>query len=195
MSLIKPNKVIIPNDYKEIILDEQSGSSFSLTETNITVYSPSLESLSSKMSYVAEVYYKCNESDYIPVTSIDDDFFIYTIGFEIFFDKNVVSKYRFFRFYLTPNIIIKNGSDKTINPKSMKVYMNLKIIIDSETTFTTTFQRSLPENNMLGVPVGHYLLLRNTEFTFIFDSLNGTITDEAPDVFGRVMDMNPTNPV
>ena len=178
---IKPNKVIIPNDYKEIILNVQSGSSFSIMKTTITVSSPSIASLSPKMSYVAEVYYKCTEAE-IPCTlaSLDSNS-IYPIEFKIFFDKNVVSKYRFFRIYLTPNIIVKNASDES---DAMRVYMTLNIIIDSETTFTTTFRRSL--NNLVAILPGGYLNLRNTEFTFIFDSLTGTITDEAPDIFGTI---------
>jgi hypothetical protein len=179
---IKYNKVIIPNDYTEKILDVSSGDSFNQTNSSVTVDLSSLENLSPKMSYVAEVYYKCNESNYTPVTLItDDDFLKYNITFEIILDKNTVSKYRFFRFYLTPNVSIKNMNDEG---KSMRVYMDLKFIIDSETIFTTTFQRLLSKNE---VQLDYHLLLKNTEFTFTFDSLNGTITDEAPDKFGTIM--------
>lgn len=215
---IKLNKVIIPNDYKEIILDETNGDSFAnATSLGLNAIAINLENLnlSPKMSYVAEVNYICELATYTEIYGDKDGNRFYKIlKFNIFIDKNTASKYRFFRFSLSPNIDIYNdtkyltggtntdtGQPSIIsNPSPMGVKMKLNIVInDSELIiFSKTFERSLIEYEGEDdgvIETGQGLLMSGRSsmggvyfktFKFIFDSLNGTITDETPDVFGSI---------
>lgn len=210
---IKLNKVIIPNDYKEIILDEPNGDALGKDATlgdllgnleAITINLSNLD-LSPKMSYVAEVKYICESATYTEIYGNPNGNRIYrTLQFNIDLDKNTASKYRFFRFYLSPNIDIYNDT-KNISgissPSPMGVKMQLNINIkDSELIiFTKTFERSLikyvGEDDGV-IELGQGLLMSGSgigiffkTFKFIFDSLTGTITDEAPDVFGSITEI------
>lgn len=195
---IKLNKVIIPNDYTEIILDETNGDLGNLKV--ITINLSNLD-LSPKMSYVAEVKYMCESATYTEIYGKTDGSRIYRIlKFNIVLDKNTACKYRFFRFYLSPNIDIYNNTkyiSGVSNPSPMGVKMQLNIDIkDSELIIVSkTFERSLIE--YVGeddgvIEPGQGLLMSGSgslffrTFKFIFDSLNGTITDETPDVFGSI---------
>lgn len=211
---IKSNKVIIPNDYKEIILDETNGDSFantmSLGLNAITINLSNLD-LSPKMSYVAEVNYICESATYTEIYgSTNGQFFYKTLIFRIVIDKTTASKYRFFRFSLSPNIDIYNDTQYLTGgtnpdtgelaviskPSPMGVRMQLSITIrDSELIiFTKTFERPLVEDDGV-IETGQGLLMSGRSdlggvffktFKFVFDSLVGTMTDETPDVFGTI---------
>lgn len=214
---IKSNKVIIPNDYKEIILDETNGSSFvnnNITTPGgldtVTIDLSNLD-LSPKMSYVAEVNYICERGTYTEIYGNVNGYFFYkTLIYRIVIDKTTASKYRFFRFSLSPNVDIYNDT-KIINggtnpstgemsvisrPSPMGVRMQLHVYIgDSEETFwTKIFERPLVEDDG-EIESGQGLLLSGRSdlggvffktFKFVFDSLVGTMTDETPDVFGSI---------
>lgn len=220
---IKPNKVIIPNDYKEIIFNETNGKSFVSDNANVMLVS--LKSaipinlvnldLSPKMSYVAEVSYKCEYASYSEMYGDSNGNRIYkTLKFNIFIDSNTASKYRFFRFSLSPNVDIYNntqyltggtdtntGSATVISkasPMGVKMQLNITIMDSAVILFTKTFERSLIENEGV-LEYGQGILMGGSSsasvyfktFNFVFDSLNGTMTDETPDIFGSFISTLP----
>lgn len=213
---IKSNKVIIPNDYKEIIFNEINKSSFVNNITivggldTVTIDLSNLD-LSPKMSYVAEVNCECKRAEYTEIHGNVNGYFFYeTLIYRIVIDKTTASKYRFFRFSLSPNVDIYNdtkiiyggtnlntGKPTVISrPSPMGVRMQLHVFIgDSEETFwTKIFERPLVEDDG-EIESGQGLLLSGSSdlgsvffktFKFVFDSLVGTMTDETPDVFGSI---------
>lgn len=227
---IAPNKVIIPNDYKEIIYNKTDGENISSSLEGsgsslgglrkITIDLPNLNlNISPKMSYVAEVCYICKQSNCeIILGNKEGETIDEIIEFDINIDKYDARKYRFFRFSLTPNIDIHNGTEELHGPANpdhldgplislpcpMRVYIQLNFtVIDPiaqmyPIRFSTSFTRSLTESERL-LSSGSTLMMSGIyarTFKFIFDTLNGTIIDETPDVFGKIMgaSINPSIP-